>query len=71
MRIRQYFKGMRFENGCSHEGIFSIGVANPESKKEGNKITKAPKIDCCCVFEIAEIKRPSPDIENKKVMTLK
>ena len=62
---------MKFVKGCSHEGILSTGVANPESKNDGSKTTNAPSIACCCVFEIAEIKSPTPDIENKKVTTLR
>lgn len=57
--------------GCSHEGIFEIGVAKPESKKDGSITTKLPKIACCCVFEIEEINNPIPDIENKNTTTLK
>ena len=50
----------------SHWGIFSTGVANPDIKIYGTISTNAPRIPCCWVDEIEEIKSPIPTIENKK-----
>jgi hypothetical protein len=65
-RSKKYFNDTKSVTGISHEGIFSTGVANPDIRMYGTTRTKAPKIPCCCVDEIDEIKRPIPTIENKK-----
>ena len=63
---RKYRSGFTSVTGCSQAGMFSIGVANPESSVAGTRNTKAPRIACCCVAQSDEMKRPIPATAARK-----
>ena len=40
--------------------MFSIGVANPESRTKGTMEANTPRNACCCVLQSEEMKSPTP-----------
>ena len=50
---------------CNHSGIFSTGVAKPESKTAGGIKRKIPNVACCWVLESELIKSPEQTIDVK------
>ena len=57
--------------GCSHVGIFSMGVAKPASKTEGTIKLNVPNDACCRVEHKEEINSPTPTIQETKIVRLK
>ena len=45
---------------CSQSGMFSIGLAKPDSSIAGTMNTNAPRIACCCVLASDETNSPTP-----------
>ena len=52
---------------CKNFGISSIGDINPERSMAGIWNVITPKIACCWVLQIDDIKSPTPTIDNNEI----
>ena len=57
--------------GCSKYGMFSIGAMYPDKETAGSIKINEPRVVCCWVSEIAEMKSPIPTTDITKISIAK